>query len=175
MIRYQVSKLRPLPDTLILNAGKWPHHFFSKTGGKKAVEKAKQVRYDLYKATTEELDIRNVIWKTTTSSRGGIYNIIESETDRIMCSLSSSSSSSSSSQQRSDTKRYVEEKGGERKQQKQKLSFGCLNVSYWTKELNASYYVDEIHFIEPIYRQMNEQLFEMLNIPLLPSSSSVSS
>ncbi|KAG7346460.1 hypothetical protein IV203_005528 [Nitzschia inconspicua] len=34
----------------------------------------------------------------------------------------------------------------------------CLNVTGWTSKLDKAFYVDKVHFIEPVYRKMNELL-----------------
>ncbi len=39
----------------------------------------------------------------------------------------------------------------------QKLD-GCLNITPWLLEISTDYYVDSCHYVEPIYRAMNEQL-----------------
>lgn len=41
------------------------------------------------------------------------------------------------------------------------LSGSVLDVS-WTREVHQQYYWDQVHFLEPIYRTMNEQLLELL-------------
>jgi hypothetical protein len=40
----------------------------------------------------------------------------------------------------------------------------CLNITGWTSKLNEDHYIDHIHFREPVYRKMNEQLLENLGI-----------
>lgn len=34
----------------------------------------------------------------------------------------------------------------------------CLNVTGWTSKLDERFYVDKLHFVEPVYRKMNELL-----------------
>lgn len=44
--------------------------------------------------------------------------------------------------------------------------FECLNVTHWTSKLHPSFYIDGAHFREPVYRRMNEQLFDLLGLSL---------
>eukprot|EP00757_Euglenozoa_sp_SAG-D1_P015136 gene15136-624_t len=45
-----------------------------------------------------------------------------------------------------------------------KLTTLCLNLN-WTATADDSLYWDDVHFREPVYRQMNEQLLDLLRIP----------
>jgi hypothetical protein len=100
-------------------------------------EPARVLRQQLLQATLDA-GIPTVLWKTTTPRvSGDRYPVETRSTDNTMCQLFKNYSSGSS---------------------------GCLNVTKWTQWVPKEFYADGIHFLEPVYRKMNEQLLDTLGI-----------
>ncbi|KAL7476391.1 hypothetical protein ACHAW6_002272 [Cyclotella cf. meneghiniana] len=92
-------------------------------------------------AAIKDANIPRAVWRTTTPSRGGKYKKNWLKVDTFMC------------------------------QNKSYWPYDCLDATTWTMQLDSKYYVDEFHFKEPIYRKMNEQLFDFLQRPLVRKTS----
>lgn len=117
-IRHQVSKIQP--EVLVLNAGKWYHQDFHQ-----------QEYFNNFADAINNSNIPRVIWKTSTSDKGGTINPNLPFLDAKMCEQD-----------------WLE----------------CFDITGWTSKLSEGFYVDNYHFIEPVYRKMNEQLFDYLGI-----------
>ena len=125
------------PSHVVMNAGKWKHNFDD-------IRFASKIK--------EALDASQIIgvWKTTTSEiHGKYYNVRNwpgenwNKTDHIMCELFAPTSAN----------------GGD-----VVVGGGCLNNSGWTQLLSDRFYMDEKHFVEPVYRKLNEEVLDHLKI-----------
>jgi hypothetical protein len=134
VIRYHVAALVPRPDTAILNAGLHAHNFGDP-----------EVRQEL----VEALAASNIVglWKTTTPQKS---QLIASPTADTTTGTGTISNHSSFPTVRTD------------RDMCQVLSGGCLNLS-WTVHLRPDLYFDDLHFREPVYRILNEDLLQQLN------------
>jgi len=124
---------------LLFNAGVWPNQFHEP---------------ETFLNFTESLIERGIqpIWKSTTYSQnhmlGGILARKTSRRDariwRQMCGKRSSKIPNAT------------------------LQTWCVDLG-WTRNVNSSRYWDRLHFVEPVYRVMNEELLELLGHPFPPN------
>lgn len=47
----------------------------------------------------------------------------------------------------------------------------CFDITHRTCLVNTSFYHDDKHFYEPVYRKMNEEFFSFLEVPILSTST----
>jgi hypothetical protein len=146
VIRHHVAALVPKPEIAILNAGLHAHNFGDPF-----------VRQELVSA----LNASNIIgiWKTTTPQKS---QLVASTTTTTVTGSSNQSSlplsllSPATASHNADAVPRMTDR-----QMCQEIS-GCLNLS-WTVHLRPDLYFDDLHFREPVYRIMNEDLLQQLN------------
>jgi hypothetical protein len=145
VIRHHVAALVPKPEIAILNAGLHAHNFGDPS-----------VRQELVSA----LNASNIIgiWKTTTPQKS---ELVGSATAVTITGSSNQSSSPLSLRSASASHNAGAVLRTTDRQMCQELS-GCFNLS-WTVHLRPDLYFDDLHFREPIYRIMNEDLLQQLN------------
>ncbi|KAL7559468.1 hypothetical protein ACA910_017482 [Epithemia clementina (nom. ined.)] len=190
-IRNHIRWIRP--NALVLNAGLWSHSFGSSTVSTNrnvsqttgSSSKVKQFRHELVQ-DCRDAQIPRVIWKTTTARRlGDRYPQHVQKTDEAMCDLfdqyNSSSSHSSAScdgvarllvqQENKSTiinrtiSQHCDDDDSSAEENQDARGGGCLNISMWTRWMpERKVYVDKVHFLEPVYRKMNEQLLDTLGV-----------
>jgi hypothetical protein len=145
VIRHHVAALVPKPEIAILNAGLHAHNF-----GDPSVRRA----------LVNALNASNItgIWKTTTPKKS-----------QLVASTAAATITGSSNQSSSPVSRLSAAAAHNAgvvlrttdRQMCQELS-GCLNLS-WTVHLRPDLYFDDLHFREPVYRILNEDLLQQLN------------
>lgn len=89
-------------------------------------------------SATQEAGIERVIWRTTTAYRKGGH-----PSGRVLPEWV-----------QTDTAMCKREE------------VECLNVTGWTSKVPSPFYIDKLHFREPIYQNMNQQLLELLGVSL---------
>jgi hypothetical protein len=144
VILHHVAALVPKPEIAILNAGLHAHNFGDPS-----------VRQELVSA----LNASNVlgIWKTTTPQKSQLASSTTTVTGRS--NQSSLPLSLLSPATASHNAGFVPRPTD--RQMCQELS-GCLDLS-WTVHLRPDLYFDDLHFREPVYRILNEDLLQQLN------------
>jgi hypothetical protein len=130
------------PDVrVLLNAGLHPHDFRNVS-----------VASDIQEALTESS--LHGVWKTTTYP---LQDVIEFQA-QLQFSWQSSSSSSTQHQKkiRSPYTRHTD-------REMCRMIGSCFNVS-WTALLRPELFFDDLHFLEPVYRVLNEEYLAQLNL-----------
>lgn len=152
LIRHHVGALNLGPSAVaILNAGLHEHRFHD------------SLRTVSLKEALEDASIKGV-WKTTTFAKDQVLSmIIKEQAERSMTKSFSALYWKSSTANQKEKENKEENKMTLIDQEMCFLMDDCFDLS-WMIDLNPDLYYDNLHFNEPVYRILNEELLTQLNL-----------
>lgn len=134
------------PAILVMNAGHWAHNLDQRVD-------------ELLAAIQSIQNQTRSIWKTTTPSREkGTVEPNQEATDHRMCqAFQDAAHINHNTNTTALSSSYAS---------------SCLNITWWLQNTSSQLYVDQLHFREPLYRMMNEQLLleTMEGLVTMPSN-----
>lgn len=137
VIQYYLAPLRP--HYVVMNAGLWPNHFHQDAN-----------HSILLRQALAKIGARGM-WRTTSFGRNGTTTNTIQRADDMACQQLT----------RTQHRPHRHDRHRDRRQQVQNQQHICLNIS-WTRHVSTAMYWDHVHFLEPVYRKINEQMLELM-------------
>jgi hypothetical protein len=157
VIQHYMAPLRP--DYIVLNAGLWPNHFHHAHLVHALRQTVKALASNNHNATNHHHPGPiHTMWRTTSHGRNGTTTDQIQRVDEIMCQELRRVAQQGHHHHHGNSSSSNNNNGGSTTSNS---PFSCMNIS-WTRHISSSLYWDHVHFLEPVYRSINEEMLETM-------------